>query len=134
MPTRTLLRHLEIFPNMALADIAKIVDLQRRALALFYSDALDPANSVAIAVARSVDVPEAGAWGHNVKARLAELERKKSSRKRSTKRYGTPPEFLPNLFMAFDNEAAKLKATAPTHVTSDTGGSPSMASLRAVEK
>jgi hypothetical protein len=83
MSTRTSLRYLEIFPNMALADVAKIDDLQRRALALFYSDVLDPANPVAIAVARSVDVPEAGAWGRNVKVRLAELERKKSIRTRS---------------------------------------------------
>jgi hypothetical protein len=134
MSTRTSLRYFEISPNMALADILKIDGLQRRALALFYSDALDPCNPAAIAAARSVDVPEAGAWGHNVKVRLAELECKKSSRKRWTKRYRTPPELLPNLFMAFDNEAAKLKAAALADVTLSDGGSPSMASSRGVEK
>jgi hypothetical protein len=134
MSNRTSLHYFEIFPNMTLAEIAKIDDLQRRALALFYSDALDPANPVAIAVARSVDVPEAGAWGHNVKVRLAELERKKSSRKRSTKRYHTPPELLPNIFMAFDNEAAKLKATALADVTLGDGGSPSTTTSPVVEQ
>lgn len=134
MSTRTSLRYLEVFPNMALADVAKIDDLQRRGLALFYSDALDPADPVAVAVARSVDVPEAGVWGHNVKVRLAELERKKSSRKRSTKRYRTPPELLPNIFMSFDNESAKLKATALSDVTLDDGDSPSTAVSRGVEQ
>jgi hypothetical protein len=123
---------LEIFPNMALAEIAKIDDLQRRALALFYSDALDPTNPVAIAIARSVDVPKSGAWGRNVQVRLAELGRKKSIRKRSAKRYRTPLDLLPNIFMAFDNESAKLKATVRSDGTLGDGGSPSTATSRGV--
>lgn len=134
MSTRTSLLYLEIFPNMALADVAKIDDLQRRALALFYSDALDPANPVAIAVACSVDVPEAGVWGRNVKARLAELKRKKSIRKRSAKSHRNPPELLPNIFMAFDNEAARLKAMTLADVTQGDGHSPLTVTSRGLEK
>ena len=135
MSTRTSLRYSEIFPSMALADIMEIVDLQRRALGLFYSDALDPANPAAIAVACSVDVSEAGTWCHKVKVRLSELERKKSSRKRPTKRNRLLPELLPpKLFMAFDSEATKLEATVLSDVTLGNDASPSPATSRGLEQ
>jgi hypothetical protein len=134
MATQTAQPYLKLSPNMALADIAKINDLARRALALFYSEALDPANPVAVALARSVDVPEAGTWGHNVNVRLAELEGKKPKRKRSTKHYRAPPELRPNLFMAFDNEQALLTAAPDADTTPDENDPAPTTSSCGVEK
>ncbi|MGN6286627.1 MAG: hypothetical protein ACTHM2_15875 [Afipia sp.] len=117
MSTQTAQPYLKLSPNMPLTDIAKINDLSRRALALFYCEALDPANPVAVALACSVDVAEAGTWGRNVNVRLAELKDQKPKRKRSTKHYRAPPELRPNLFMAFDDEQAMLTAAPDADTT-----------------
>jgi hypothetical protein len=102
--------YLEISPNMPLAAIAQIEDLPRRALALFYTKALDPGNPAAVQLAESVDVPEAGAWGINVAARMASLKAKPPVSRPKSKRFSMPLELRPNLFIAFDNEVAKLNA------------------------
>jgi len=100
---------LEISPNMSLAEIAQIEDLPRRALALFYTSALNPGNPAAVQLAKSVDVLQAGAWGVNVAARMASLKAEPPPVLRQKKRFSVPLELRPNLFIAFDNELAKLR-------------------------
>lgn len=100
---------LEISPNMPLAEIAQIEDLPRRALALYYTTALDPGNPAAVQLAKSVDTPQAGAWGVNVAVRMASLKAKPPVLRRKSARFSMPLELQPNLFIALDNELAKVR-------------------------
>jgi hypothetical protein len=91
-----------ISSNMSLEQIAHIRDLPHRALALSYTEALTPESALALALVKSVDVPEAGSWGANAVARMASL---KAALKtvRGRKKRQVAFDGQPNLFIAFAN-------------------------------
>lgn len=104
-----------ISSNMSLETIADICDLPHRALALSYTTALTPENALALALVKSVDVPEAGSWGANVVARMASLKAApKTSRGR--KKLQVAFDGKPNLFMAFANEDHEHPTVVPDEV------------------
>ena len=77
-----------ISSNMSLEQIAHIRDLPHRALALSYTEALTPESALALALVKSVDVPEAGSWGANAVARMASLRAKPKTSRGRKKRLG----------------------------------------------
>lgn len=95
--------HLLISSNMSLEEIADIRDLPHRALALSYTAALTPESALALALVKSVDVPEAGSWGANAVARMAFLKAAPKTL-RGRKKCQDAFDGQPNLFMAFANE------------------------------
>ena len=99
----------EIHSSMSLCQVGKIAELPLRAAALYFSHELDPNDALALRLAESVAVPEAGIWGANVQARLAELAKRKKKPRRSTKSQ-TPPQFLPNIFLALMNLESEQKS------------------------
>lgn len=104
----------EIHSSMSLCQVGKIAELPLRAAALYFSHELDPNDALALRLAESVAVPEAGIWGANVQARLAEMAKRKKKRRRPTKSQ-TPPQFLPNIFLALlDLEGAQKSASEPS--------------------
>ena len=92
-----------ISANMPLATISEIKNLPHRALALSFTDALDPKNPMALALVKPVDVPEAGSWGANAVARMAFLKAAPKTL-RGRKKCQVAFDGQPNLFMAFANE------------------------------
>lgn len=104
----------EIHNSMSLCQVGKIAELPLRAAALYFSHELDPNDPLALRLAESVAVPEAGIWGANVQARLAEMAQRKKKRRRPTKSQ-TPPQFLPNIFLALLNlESEQKSASEPS--------------------
>lgn len=101
----------EIHTSMELVQVSQIAELPLRAAALYFSNKLDPNDALAVRLAESVAVPEAGIWGANVQARLAEMSKQKKKRRRSTKSQ-TPPQFLPNIFLALMNLESEQKSAS----------------------
>lgn len=93
-----------IYPNMTLKQIAQIADLHHRALALSYTRSLIPSDPLAIALAESVKVPEAGPWGANVAARLQLATAGGAPILRRRKKRSLPFDGQPNMFMDFAND------------------------------
>lgn len=102
-----------ISSNMSLEQIARIRDLPHRALALSYTTALTPESALALALVKSVDVPEAGSWGANAVARIECLKAKPKT-VRGRKKRQVSFDGQPNLFIDFvnvDDEHEALVAT-----------------------
>ena len=93
-----------ISPNMALKHIAQIADLRHRALALSYTAALIPSDPLAVALAESVNVAEAGPWGANVFARLQLATADGAPVSRRRKKRILQFDGQPNMFMDFAND------------------------------
>jgi len=111
-----------ISSNMSLEQIARIRDLRHRALALSYTTALSLESPLALALVKSVDVPEAGSWGANVVARMASL-RAKPKTSRGRKKRPVAFDGQPNLFIAFANVDDEREALVATDDMTDVGSS-----------
>lgn len=82
--------------HMTLVEVLAIQDPKRRAAALYFSHEFRSDDSLAVKLAKSVAVPEAGVWGTNVQARLAEMCKTKPRRRRAKT---ASPGVLPNIFL-----------------------------------
>jgi len=78
---------------MKLTEVMAVEDPTHRAAALYFSHEFRPDDPLAVRLAQSVAVPEAGVWGTNVQARLAEMRKKKPCRMKPA------PADLPNIFL-----------------------------------
>jgi hypothetical protein len=107
--------HSPISSNMSLEAIAKIRDLPHRALALSYTAALAPESALALALVKSVDVPEAGSWGANAVARMAFLKAAPKTL-RGRKKRQVAFDGQSNLFIAFANEDHEHPTVVPDEV------------------
>lgn len=92
--------------HMTLLEVFAIRDPKRRAAALFFSHEFHPDDPLALKLAKSVAMPEAGVWGGNVQARLAEMQKAKPRRRRTK---ASAPKVPPNIFLTLldlDDELA----------------------------
>ena len=93
--------------NMTLLAMLAIQDPKRRAAALYFSHEFRPDDPLAVKLAKSVALPEAGVWGANVQVKLTEMQKTKPRRRRAK---AARSEVLPNLFLTLldlEDEAAK---------------------------
>ena len=92
--------------HMTLVEVLAIQDPKRRAAALCFSHEFRPDDPLAVKLAKSVAVPEAGVWGTNVQARLAEMYKAKPRRRRAKTASSEAPSNIFLMLLELEDELA----------------------------